>query len=264
MGDLGKVAVIVPIIVIDEWLAEAVRSLLDQQGVAVEVIVYHDGIEPDPTQPWMADDRVTAWSRDTRGGLAVGLDHVIRRLDAPIIARLDGDDLARADRLLTQLEFLKTHPDVIVVGTIAHRIDANGAVTGTIGPAVGDDVRRDLLARNVLVHSSVMFRRSAYLEAGGFDLTSTNLEDYDLWMRMARLGPIAVIDEPLVSYRVSARQMSRGAAPRGGYMTAIWRSHAGLARFLGVPWAWGWLLRARWRSAQVLRYYRLRKFAYDR
>lgn len=139
--------------------------------------------------------------------LSLGL-HLAR---APYVARMDADDVSHPDRLARQLDFMERHPSVAVLGSAYELIDEAGNVHGTVSPPENDgDIRRSLHYRNPICHPSVMLRKQAILQAGGY-LGGQNAEDYDLWSRIA-LDPtwqFANIPDVLLSYNSEPGGASR-------------------------------------------------------
>lgn len=248
---------------VDIWLTAAVQSMLDQNEVDLELIVVHDGILIDPKLEWTHDRRITNLHLPDRSGPGAAAVVGLRAARSALIARLDSDDLSLPGRLTTQLNVLNAAPEMVLVGSRAIRIDDHGSCTGTIRCETGSDIRRHLLSRNEVIHSSVMFRKSAYAVAGGYNTTLRQMEDYDLWLRMATQGRIAVLPEPLVAYRVHASQTSRGARPFGPYVSAVSRSRRALSQYLGEPCLKQRVRNLRWRGSQYLRYYGLRPPGYS-
>ena len=94
-------------------------------------------------------------------------------------------------------------------GTGATEVDTNGRDVRRVVPPVGDaDIRRALIRRNVFVHSSVMVRRQALVAAGGYDAAFPVAQDYDLWLRLARITRLANLPEPLVMRRLLPGRIS--------------------------------------------------------
>lgn len=247
------VSVLLATHVLNDWVDAAVRSVLDQDGVDLELVVVHDGIDVDHDRAWTADSRVRTVATGTSRGLGHALTVGAAVARGSFLARLDGDDLARPGRLRTQVEHLRAHPEVVLLGTVARTIDGSGVVTGSFGRTQAGDVRSVLLMRNVLIHSSVMMRRDAYDAVGGYTPSLRQMEDYDLWLRLALRGEVHVLPEELTDYRTHGQQMSRGAAARGSYIDVVMRDRLALARHLGQPLL---LQRGRnlaWRGVQVAR-----------
>lgn len=192
------------------WVAEAARSILEQTLKDLEIIAVDDA-SSDGTVEILAglDDPRVHVQRRERLGLTRALNEGLRSARAPLVARLDVDDVAAPERLARQVEFLEAHPEVGLLGTAAREIDATGRDLGVVVPPAEDAaIRRALIRRNVFVHSSVMVRRGLVLEAGGYDPSFPVAQDYDLWLRLARLTRLANLAEPLVVRRLLPARVS--------------------------------------------------------
>lgn len=249
-----SVSTLLPTNTLNPWVDAAVESALAQDHPQHEVVVIHDGIDPDPDRPWTADPRVVCLRTDTSLGLANALAFGAERARGSYLARLDGDDLSHPQRISRQVSYLRTHPQVAVLGTTAHRIDEHAERTGLLGVTRSGDLRDDLLTRNVVIHSSAMFSRSAYEGAGGYDPRLRQMEDYHLWLRMGLVGEVHVVQERLTEYRVHAGQMNRGASPTGAYIGHVLDARLSLAAALGRPRVVQQVHNEVWRAAQLARY----------
>ena len=189
---------------------EAVESVLSQTMADLELIVVDDD-STDETPGILAsfhDPRLQVVRR-ARGGLTSALNAALRLSRASLVARLDADDLALPERLERQLAFLSAHPDVGLCGTAARALDAAGREVAILRPPADDaGIRRALIRRNPFVHSSVVMRRAAVEQAGGYDEAFPVAQDYDLWMRMSRVTRMANLPEPLVVYRLRPGRVS--------------------------------------------------------
>lgn len=187
------------------WMREAVESILAQRASDFEFIVIDDG-STDATPDLLAGfhDRRLRVERHPRAGLTRSLNTALRLATAPLVARMDADDVALPDRLARQLAFLGSHPEVGLLGTGCHEIAPSGEVLRTIRPPTEDAaIRGALIRRNPFVHSSVVMRREALEAAGGYDETLPVAQDYDLWMRMSCVTRMANLPEPLVLRRLT-------------------------------------------------------------
>jgi glycosyltransferase involved in cell wall biosynthesis len=183
---------------------EAVESVLAQTASDLELIVIDDG-SVDATATVLAaitDSRLRV-EHQPPAGLTRSLNRALSLARAPLVARLDADDLALPERLERQRAFLDAHPEVGLLGTGAREVDAAGRDVARITPPADDAaIRRALIRRNPFVHSSVLMRRSAVVQAGGYDPRLFVAQDYDLWMRMSRVTRLANLPEPLVVRRL--------------------------------------------------------------
>jgi glycosyltransferase involved in cell wall biosynthesis len=191
-------------------IAEAVASVLAQRGVDLELIVIDDG-STDATPERLAallDPRVRV-QRQPHAGLTRALNRALALARAPLIARLDADDVALPGRLAQQCAFLAAHPEVGVLGTAAREVDPAGAPVRVVRPPLDDaGLRRALIRANPFVHSSMMLRRELLARAGGYDEALPVAQDYELWMRLARLTRLANLPEVLVERRLGAGRVS--------------------------------------------------------
>jgi glycosyltransferase involved in cell wall biosynthesis len=192
------------------WVGEAVASVLGQTDGDLELIVIDDG-STDATPDLLAavrDARLTV-HRQPRAGLTRALNTALGLARADLVARLDADDVALPPRLARQRAFLAAHPDVGVLGTAAREVDEAGAPVREVRPPADDaGLRRALIRANPFVHSSIMARRALLVRAGGYDETLAVAQDYDLWMRLARLTRLASLDEVLVLRRLGPGRVS--------------------------------------------------------
>jgi len=192
------------------WVGAAVESLLAQTLADLEVIVIDDG-STDATAEVLAafsDPRLRV-ERHARAGLTHSLNRALELARAPLVARLDADDVALPERLARQCEYLNAHRDVGLVGTWAREVDVTGREMAAICPPEDDaSIRRALIRRNPFVHSSVMMRRAAIDRAGHYDPSMPVAQDYDLWVRLARVTRLANLPELLVVRRLVPGRVS--------------------------------------------------------
>jgi len=189
---------------------EAIESVLGQTLGDLELVVVDDG-STDATASILGsfDDARVRATRQPRGGLTFALRSALGLARAPLVARLDADDVALPERLERQRDFLERHPEVGLLGTAAREVDATGREVGVVRPPTEDAALRGALIRhNPFVHSSVMMRRSALEQAGGYDPSFPVAQDYDLWMRMSRVTRMANLPEALVVRRLLPGRIS--------------------------------------------------------
>jgi glycosyltransferase involved in cell wall biosynthesis len=179
--------------------------VLGQTLADLELIVVDDG-STDSTPALLAgfaraDARVRVLTQAV-GGLTSALNAGCALVRAPLIARMDADDVALPDRLERQAAFLDAHPDVALLGGGIVLVDEAGReVDREPGRAAPD-----LSEQNELVHGTVVMRADAFRALGGYRLDQS--EDYDLWLRFDERHRVAALAEPVIRYRVHSGQFS--------------------------------------------------------
>ena len=212
------IAVVLPFLAADPWLAQAVVSLEAAAGdLPWQLIAVNDGSSDDGsallgrlTAHWPAD-RLLLLDGGGRG-VSAARNRAIAAATAPLIAFLDADDRALPQRLTAPLAALHSDPGLAHVHGGWLRIDAAGTPIRTVEPwreGAGFD-RVSALTHKAVLPSAWTLRRSVLLELGGFDETLSHAEDVDLLLRLAAAGHRgAWIPQPLVRYRVHAAGASR-------------------------------------------------------
>jgi glycosyltransferase involved in cell wall biosynthesis len=216
MSAIPEVSVVMSVYNGEERLAETIDSMLAQVGVDFELVLVDDG-STDATGR-IADEYAARDSRirvihQANTGLTGALITGCRTARAPLIARQDCGDRSRPERLRKQRDLLAREADVVLVTCHSQHIAPEGEPLYVDKALPGDQIRKSLLTDGIhsirgLVHGSAMFRRNAYFEAGEYRPQFRFAQDLDLWIRLARLGRIATVEEVLFEARFEPRAIS--------------------------------------------------------
>lgn len=208
-------------------LVPTLDSILGQTERDFELILVDDG-STDATASILNDYA----SRDARvrvitqanAGLTRALIRGCSEARADVIARHDCGDRSHPERFARQLSFIA---ESTVVSCATRFVDVDGDLL-YVSRADGDDVRRSLLhddASRIHAlphHGSAMFRRDAYLRAGGYRAEFRVAQDLDLWIRIALDGgTFAIADEVLYDATVDAQSISGTARAAQVRLTEI-------------------------------------------
>ncbi len=205
------VSVLMPVHNAARYLQAALDSMFAQTHRDFELIAVNDGSSDSSLSILKInaarDPRLRLISRPNTG-IVGALNDALAVSTAPYIARMDADDLAAPTRFEQQLAHLRAHPDLILLGSTVDFIDADDHRLKTYRPPfAAADIRDALLHGNsgALIHPTIMGPRRAFTETNGYREPYKFAEDYDLFLRAARLGPLANLDAPLLRYRIHAQ-----------------------------------------------------------
>ena len=203
------ISVVLPMYNAEQYIAEAVASILSQTYQDFELIVVDDG----------SLDRSASIVRgfnDTRifivsmphSGLVSALNCGISKSLGRYIARMDADDVAHPERFIRQVEYLDRCHNVHLLGTWFTEFSDH--TTFPRNPPSSDKlIKRQLFFNNQFGHGTVMIRRSILTQSGLYRPELFPAEDYDLWLRISEVADVANLPMSLYYWRKSNAQISQ-------------------------------------------------------
>ena len=202
------VSVVLPVYNAKRDLREAVDSILAQTFTDFELILINDGSTDgsgDICREYSKrDPRIVLIDRPN-GGLVSALNEGLAKARAPLIARMDADDIATPERFACQYAHMVEHPGLAVLGSAIRLINETGQITGRRPYPLTPAEVKDALTSGwncPVAHPAVMMQRDTVLGAGGYRTAFTQAQDYDLWLRLVEQGyDIANLPQPLLNYR---------------------------------------------------------------
>jgi hypothetical protein len=216
-----RVSVLLPVRDGADTLLECLESLAGQSLADHEVVVVDDGSRDSTAE--ILEARAAADPRlrvhHTRPlGLVPALNRCLEEATAPVVARMDADDVAHPARLERQAERLADDPATDVVGSAVALLSAPGVppsggmsryVEWSNGLLDHHAMFRDRFVEAPLVHPSVAMRRETLTALGGWrDIDGP--EDYDLWLRAFDAGlRFAKLSEVLLGWRDRPGRLTR-------------------------------------------------------
>jgi glycosyltransferase involved in cell wall biosynthesis len=200
------------------YLGEAIDSVLRQSFRDFELLLVEAACDEEDVRSQYCelltracgDVRVRHLRYPGPASLVDQLNYGLGLARTDLVARMDADDWSHPERLREQVEFLNEHPEVAVVGTQIDIMDERSCPLGRREyPTEVDAIAACLPRSNPIAHPSVMYRRQAILDAGGYRYRRYPAnEDYELWCRLAARGQkLANLPRRLLRYRIHAGAM---------------------------------------------------------
>lgn len=206
-----KVSILMPVYNSENYVREAIESILNQTFFDFEFLIFNDGSVDKSSEiiKKFNDKRIKFFDYQENLGYLVRLNEGLKLAKGSYIARMDSDDISLPRRLERQVAFMDQHPDIAAAGTWARGI---GALKGTIFPTESDPelLHCKLLFSNQINHPTVIMRASVLHKNNLFyspDYYHT--EDYKMWLDISRVGKLANIPEILLDYRIHSSQISQ-------------------------------------------------------
>lgn len=193
------------------YLPETIESIRSQSFRDFEVVLVDDGsTDETPRFIQAIDDPRIVYYRNKSRGFVNALNYGLQLARAPVVARMDADDLALPTRLERQYQYLRDHPECVLVGCDYYDIDGNSEIVSENDYNYASDrvLRWLLLICNPFIHPGVSFRRSTVADLGGYRREYESAEDYDLWTRICAVGKVANIPCKLMKKRYHSNSMS--------------------------------------------------------
>jgi glycosyltransferase involved in cell wall biosynthesis len=197
MSTLPRISILMPVRNEAAFLPAALNSLARQTLREWELVAVDDGSHDETPTILAAAARLDTRIRVIRcegGGLVAALNSGLEACRAPLLARMDGDDISHPRRLDHQAAYLDTHADTGLVACRFRHFPRTTLKQGMLAYEswqntleYHDLIMRDRFIESPFVHPSIMARRSLIADAGGYRDCGW-AEDYDLWLRLGESG----------------------------------------------------------------------------
>lgn len=192
----------------------AITSILKQSLMDWELIIV-DNESIDNTyeivRPYLEDIRIKYFyvKKSPYPGISHYLNLGLQKARGSYIARLDDDDeWCDPDKLVKQYEFLKKNNEYVAVGGGAIMINGERKEMFKFFKREKDfEIRNNALLANPIIHNTVLFRKDIAVKLGGYNNLSF-VEDWDLWLRMGKIGKLFNFKEYFLLYMNAGQNLS--------------------------------------------------------
>lgn len=224
-----KVSVIIPTRNRIPMLTDAVRSVLEQTVPPYEVIVVDDASDEDVGRaleaafPGAPVQLLCLRQPEPRGACSAR-NRGAQAARGGILMFLDDDDTWEPEKIRKQLDVFDRHPDVglVYTGRLLVPDTDRRKIIGTVTPKARGWLYPAILYDNLIGStSSVAMKKQLFIEAGGFDERFPAKQDYDLWIRCAKLTRIEHDGGYHVRYTVSTQPGRQISAKKDVHVQAV-------------------------------------------
>ena len=217
------VTVIVPAYNHELYIEECLRSVICQTYSNLEIIVINDGSK-DKTDDVIKNFLKTQkthieYINKNNEGLCKTLNMGIGLAKGEYITFIASDDVWLPNRIEQQILIMQNNKNVGLVCTDAYFMRGTNPTTlrySDYKPKVkklflnsiqNTNMYEEMLVDNIILALTVLVKKECFNKVGLFD-ESLKYEDYDMWLRICKVYPIAYIDIPLAYYRTHENNAS--------------------------------------------------------
>jgi glycosyltransferase involved in cell wall biosynthesis len=209
------VSIVMPFFNPGAYLAEAIDSMLAQDFTDFELLLLNDGSTDDSEALVRRyhDPRIRYLPSDRNRGLVFTLNRGLDEARAPLIARMDGDDIALPQRLRLQVDYMHAHPEADLVAAFVELMDAQGKSMGywkeEHSHSQPEDIKSYLTTNNCIAHPTVL-AKATVIRSLRYRAEQGDAEDYDLWLRWVSAGySIHKLETVLLRHRILPGSFTR-------------------------------------------------------
>lgn len=197
-----------------EFLPALIAAVRKQTYDQWELVLVDDA-STDATRvvilPYLASETRLKYIRaECNGGAAAARNRGLAAAQGELIAVLDSDDVwVDASKLRDQVELFMDRPQLVLVGGGMQKVTVAGnVVSAHVPPATDAELRTRMLMSNPFFHSTVMYRREALRQMGGYNERLTFAEDYDAWLRLGLRGELGALPRVVTNYLVHTQSLT--------------------------------------------------------
>lgn len=194
------------------YIKETIDSVLKQTYPNLELVICDDKSKDNTIKviESIKDERIKLFKNEKNLGMSGNWNHCLSKCTGEFIKLICADDMLAPNCLEKEVSALMEHPSAVLAESDTKLFDLNGKPKGfykrykTSGLTDGKKIARaGLFVKNYFgAPLANTFRKSSLKKAGGFDSWYTYILDYDFWIKLACLGDVYIIHEPLNYFRV--------------------------------------------------------------
>jgi glycosyltransferase involved in cell wall biosynthesis len=213
MNKYPKISVVMPVFNRENFLSDAIKSIINQTFTDFEFIIIDDGSTDQSLQIIenfaKQDERIKVVKNNINLGIAKTRNIGIDLSQGEYIAFMDSDDISLPTRFEKQIAYFENSPNIDALGTACAIVDSNGQILSYLRPPLSPiEVRWSIITKSTLINPSMMARRKIFCETGIRHRDLHAADDFDLWSRIADQFQIGNLSEILTHFRMHQGKIS--------------------------------------------------------
>ncbi len=202
-----RICVVLPVYNCRRFLREALESLRVQTENNFECLIVDDGSADgslEMSRKFAAHDQRFRVIELEHGGIVMALNRGLELARAPLLARMDADDIALPERLEQQVKRMQMEPEMVALGGAALMVDPKNRPIADSRPPLQHEDIMSLLARgkgSAMIHPTLIVRTEVVRRVGGYRESYRHIEDLDLYWRLGQIGKLGNLSETVLRYR---------------------------------------------------------------
>lgn len=218
MSNKPSITVLMPAYNAEEYIAEAIDSVLAQTYTDYELLIINDG-STDSTEQIIkayADPRIRLHTQ-ANAGVIGALNTGLQLAQADLIARFDADDVCYTQRLQVQYDFMMANPDHVLVGSASDYIDKDGEYLFEWQPPAytNEELKAIINETSPFDHPAIIYRKDVAVKLGGYPKGAIHFEDHLFWTLFFKEGKLCNLREPLIKHRFNPASVTIDEKWRG-------------------------------------------------
>ena len=219
-----NISVLMPVFNAEKYLNESINSILNQTYPWFELIILDDGSN-DRTADVVrkiqkTDKRILFYQNPVNYGVAISRNILIKLSRYELVAWMDADDISHVTRLEKEIGIINNDPSIDLVCSQVDIIHEDGSFYGT-QIRMNYSLYYDLNFFCSIPNPTVLCKKNAIVNSGGYLINKPPAEDFDLWSRLVRNYKVYRIEEPLLKYRIAPQSISNVVLKDTGILNTL-------------------------------------------
>lgn len=209
------ISVILPVYNADQYLSQAIESIINQTYINWELIIVDDHSTDGSNKIALTyskkDKRIHVINAKRHKGVGAISNLGITRAKGKYIARMDADDISLPDRFAKQVAYLENHPEVIILGGQCQLIDTKNKVTGyKLFPTDPEKLDEMMFYYYPIQQPTFMVRNSALpKDFVWYEEKVESAEEHELLFKLRQYGKVANLPDTTLKYRMHEKNISK-------------------------------------------------------